>query len=160
MALFGRKGPYDIDSRSLGRSSHNADGSRRKLVPEGATTPEGKRLTLLLVFNTLIAVAIYFGCVALEFIYMMYIYVGLGAALLIVYVIYNRGFSLRGVTPDMLPDTLTPEQKQQRLDEAARRLHESRWMLTLIIPLILAVLLDVLYLFFVADLLAALGARL
>lgn len=160
MSLFGRKGPYDIDNRGLDcRSGRNADGSRRKLIPEGATTPEGKRLTLRLILNTMLAIAIYFACVALEFIYMMYIYLGLSALLLVIYVAYNRGFALRGVTPDMLPDTLTPDEKRSRIDEAARRMRDSRWMLTVIVPMIVAVLLDAVYLFLLQDLLWSLGVQ-
>ena len=148
MSLFGRKSPYDIDHPGLDlRSSRNADGSRRRLVPDGATTPEGKKLTLRLILNTMLAVAVYFTCVALEFIYMMYAYLALAAVLLVIYVAYNRGFALRGVTPDMLPDTLTLEQKKQRLDEAARRMKDSRWMLTVIIPFVIVFMCEALYLF-------------
>ncbi len=160
MSPFRRKGPYDIDNDGLGRPSHNADGSKRRLIPTGKTTPEGKRLTLLLILNTVLAVAVYFGSVAFEFVYMMYIYVGLAAVLLVVYVVYNRGFALRGVTADMLPDTLSPTEKQEKLDEAARRMRDSRWMLTVIVPLIIAIMFDVIWLFLLEDLLAALGVRL
>ncbi|MBO5904451.1 MAG: hypothetical protein J6Q64_03645, partial [Clostridia bacterium] len=87
---------------------------------QSPVTREGKKLTLLLILNTLLAMVIYFGCVALEFIYMMYVYVGLSAVLFIIYMIYNRGFVLRGATPDMLPDTMSPVEKQAAFDEAAR----------------------------------------
>ena len=123
-------------------------------------TREGKRLTLQLILNTLLAMVVYFGCVALEFIYMLYIYVGLAAVLFIVYMIYNRGFVLRGATPDMLPDTMSPVEKQARFDEAARRQRESRWMLTVIIPLVICILIDMLWLFFFEDLLLKLGIAL
>ena len=123
-------------------------------------TREGKRLTLQLILNTLLAMVVYFGCVALEFIYMLYIYVGLSAVLFIVYMIYNRGFVLRGATPDMLPDTMSPVEKQARFDEAARRQRESRWMLTVIIPLVICILIDMLWLFFFEDLLLKLGIAL
>ena len=124
---------------------------------QSPVTREGKKLTLLLILNTLLAMVIYFGCVALEFIYMMYVYVGLSAVLFIIYMIYNRGFVLRGATPDMLPDTMSPVEKQAAFDEAARRMRASRWMLTLIIPLVVCILIDMIWLFFLENLLITLG---
>ena len=124
---------------------------------QSPVTREGKKLTLLIILNTLLAMVIYFGCVALEFIYMMYVYVGLSAVLFIIYMIYNRGFVLRGATPDMLPDTMSPVEKQAAFDEAARRMRASRWMLTLIIPLVVCILIDMIWLFFLENLLITLG---
>ncbi len=118
---------------------------------------EGKLLTLRLILNTLLAIVVYFGCVALEFIYMLYIYVGLAAVLFIIYMIYNRGFVMRGATPDMLPDTMSPVEKQAAFDEAARRMRASRWMLTVIIPLVVCILIDMIWLFLLEDLLITLG---
>lgn len=140
MSFFRKKGPCDTD-----RSSRTP------------VTREGKRLTLLLILNTLVAMLVYFGCVALEFIYMMYIYVGLSAVLFVIYMIYNRGFVLRGATPDMLPDTMSPVEKQAKFDEAARRMRRSRWMLTVIIPLVICILIDMIWLFFLEDVLISLG---
>lgn len=120
-------------------------------------TREGKHLMLLLILNTLTAMLIYFGCVALEFIYMLYIYVGLAVVLFLIYIIYNRGFVLRNATPDMLPDTMSPVQKQAAFDEASRRQRASRWMLTVIIPLVICILIDMIWLFFLENVLIALG---
>ena len=120
-------------------------------------TREGKPLMLLLILNTLTAMLIYFGCVALEFIYMLYIYVGLAVVLFLIYIIYNRGFVLRNATPDMLPDTMSPVQKQAAFDEASRRQRASRWMLTVIIPLVICILIDMIWLFFLENVLIALG---
>ena len=157
MSFFRRKGPYDIDPPGPSyRSSRNADGSKRGKANDQMTR-EGRKLTALLILNTLLAMLIYFGCVALELMFMIYLYLGLAAVLLIVYVVYNRGFALRDVTPDMLPDSLTLEQKQAKLDEAARRLRDSRWLLTVIVPLIITVMFDAIYLFLLRDLMLALG---
>jgi hypothetical protein len=121
---------------------------------------EGKKLMLLLILNTLLSLLVYFGCVELGFSAIFFVYVGLAAVLLVVYVAYNRGFVLKGATPEMLSDELTPVQKQVMLDSAAARLHDSRWMLTVIIPLVLTLLLDAVYLFFLEDLLISLGIEL
>ena len=123
-------------------------------------TPVTKKLTLLLILNTLLALLVYFGCVGLGFAPIFFIYVGLAAVLLVVYVIYNRGFVLKGATPEMLSDELSPVEKQAMLDEAALRLRDSRWLLTIIIPLVLTMLVDAIYLFFLEDLLISLGLEL
>ena len=123
-------------------------------------TREGKRLMLLLILNTLWSFLVYFSGVELGFPAIFFVYVGLVAVLLLAYVIYNRGFVLKGATPEMLSDELTPVQKQVMLDSAAARLRDSRWMLTVIIPLVLTLLLDALYLFFLEDLLISLGVEL
>ena len=152
MSWFCRKGPYDIDNRALDRASRRA--------PRRAVTKETKKLTLLLFLNTLLALLVYFTCVSLHFAQIFFLYLGGVAVLLIVYVIYNRGFVLRGATPDMLSDEYSPDQKQAMLDEATRRMSDSRWMLILIIPLVLAMLLDVIYLFLLEDLLISFGMQL
>ena len=52
------------------------------------------------------------------------------------YVIYNRGFSRRRVTYDMLPQNWSEEQKTEFIEDGKRRLQKSKWMLTVIIPLV------------------------
>ena len=81
----------------------------------------------------------------------------LAAVLLLVYVIYNQGFVLRGATPEMLDESLPVEERQAMIDKAAARYHSSRWMMTVIIPLIVAVLADALYVYFLADLIQLIG---
>ena len=47
--------------------------------------------------------------------------------------------------------------RQAMIDKAAARYHSSRWMMTVIIPLIVAVLADALYVYFLADLIQLIG---
>ena len=112
-----------------------------------AQDPEKKTLVRILLINCVLVMAIYFILVAVHFEYIFHIYVGVGAALGLGFVIYNRGFAARGVTAEMLPDTMTPQQKQEYLDLARLRLKKSRWMLTLLIPILLTIALDMFYLF-------------
>jgi hypothetical protein len=86
-----------------------------------------------------------------------FIYMGIAAVLVLIYTVYNRGFVYKGVTPDMLPDTMAEEEKRMVLTEAAARMKKTRWMLTLIIPFLLAFMLDALYLFLLEDLMISLG---
>lgn len=152
MAFFGKKGPYDIDSRALDRTS---SGKGRK-----TPSPQSRRMMLLLIFNTVLSVLIYFGAISVGFAPILFIYVGLAAVLLLVYVIYNRGFVLKDATPDMLSDEWTPEQKQAMLADAKRRREASRFMPVFIVPLVIAVMLDVIQLLLLEDLLLSLGVNL
>jgi hypothetical protein len=55
-----------------------------------------------------------------------------GALSLLGYVIYNRGFSRRGVTVEMLPTDWSDEQKEDFVADAARRMARSRWLLIVV----------------------------
>lgn len=146
MSLFGKKSPYDVDN----------DGLQRKKTRK-PITKEAKKTALLLLMNTLLALLIYFGCIALGFSAIFFVFVTLAAVLLLVYVIYNQGFVLRGATPEMLDESLPVEERQAMIDKAAARYTSSRWMMTVIIPLIVAVLADALYVYFLADLIQLIG---
>ena len=67
--------------------------------------------------------------------------------LVVVYIVYNRGFSRRGLTPEMLPDTWDIEKKEEFIESAERRLYESRWMLVLIVAFLVNFFVDALELF-------------
>ncbi|MBQ7320062.1 MAG: hypothetical protein IJW97_07800 [Clostridia bacterium] len=116
-----------------------------------------KRLMLMLFGNSIIILAVYFILNSMNFWPIFFIYMGIAAVLVLIYTIYNRGFVYKGVTPDMLPDTMTAEEKRKILTEAAARMKKTRWMLTLIIPFLLAFMLDALYLFLLEDLMISLG---
>lgn len=52
------------------------------------------------------------------------------------YLIYNRGLSRLRVTPDMCPPEWPEDKKLEFVADGKRRLEKSKWMLTVIIPLI------------------------
>ena len=83
----------------------------------------------------------------LHFAYMPHIYLAVGAVLALYYVIYNRGFTGKNVTPDMLPDSMSPVEKQRFLDESRARMEKSKWVLTVLIPIVLVFFADMIYLF-------------
>ncbi len=64
----------------------------------------------------------YFGIV-------LTVYLVLGTIASLGYVIYNRGFSRRGVTEDMLPADWSDEKKRDFIEDGARRMKRSRWLL-------------------------------
>lgn len=65
--------------------------------------------------------------------HILIIYSVLATVSTLTYVIYNRGFSRRGLTPEMLPDTMSEEEKQEFIADGEQRLRRSR-------PLLMAVL--------------------
>lgn len=65
--------------------------------------------------------------------YVMPIYMIAATVLILTYVIYNRGFSRKGVTAEMLPSEWSEEQKTEYIADGVRRMHRSRWLL---IPII------------------------
>ena len=124
----------------------------KKDVPNG-NMKEKQKLMLHLLLNSAILITLYFVISEmLKFSYIMFVYLAAGAALGLYYVIYNRGFVGKNVTLDMLPDTMTLAEKQVFLQNAKERLHRSRWVLTILIPIILTFIADVVFLFLLPQL--------
>ena len=72
------------------------------------------------------------------------------------YVIYNRGFTRKNLKCEDLPNTMSEEEKIAYIEDGKRRLERSKWVVTVIIPLILIYayeLIDIFVLPFFADLL-------
>lgn len=94
-------------------------------------------MVALLVLNTVVVFGFYrFMLDYPHFEFVLGAYMVIFAALLLSYVIYNRGFSRNGITVDMLPDSMTNEEKVEFVEDAARRKRRSKWMLTVIFPFI------------------------
>ena len=123
---------------------------------------EAKKRALLLAVNVITFTIIYFVAINLNVIVLPASLLGFPiflahvvtilywvalAVFLIVYIAYNRAFSRKGITVEMLPDTWTAEQKAEFVEDGQRRLENSQWMLSVIIPLIVPIMLDAIYLF-------------
>lgn len=70
------------------------------------------------------------------------VYMAITTALLVAYLIYNRGFSRRGVTEDMLPQDWNEEKKKEFIESAKARFQRSRWILLIISALFLVFVID------------------
>ena len=70
-------------------------------------------------------------------------YMAIETVFIIVYVLYNRGFSRRGVTTEMLPETWSEEKKEEFISNGARRMRRSRWMLVVIIAFLITFAIDI-----------------
>ena len=71
------------------------------------------------------------------------------AVLTLVYVIYNRGMSRRGVTEEMLPDEWDADKKREFIQSGRDRLLRSSWMLMLIIAFLVTFAVEAIMLFFI-----------
>lgn len=112
--------------------------------------PDAKKLLFQLLVNSALIIAFYFVMVTyVNFPYLHYVYLLAGGGLGIAYVIYNRGFIGKNLTPDALPADMSPAEKQAFIEDCAGRMKKSRWMLTVIIPIILTFAIDVILLLFV-----------
>ncbi len=124
---------------------------------------EARQRAYMLIVNTAIFLFLYFGTMQTEIVIIpegviskapvmlgeivCIAYWAAFAGFLLAYVIYNRGFSRKGVTEDMLPLTWSAEQKRAYIDSAKERLEKSKWMLSVLIPLIVTIGVDAVYLF-------------
>lgn len=98
---------------------------------------------LVLVAVTLAVYLIYQLLVNKYFYPVMITYMTLAAASILSYVIYNRGFSRRGLTPEMLPDTMSQEEKEEFIEDGARRLRRSRPLLIVVFAFAFTFIMDV-----------------
>lgn len=130
-------------------NKHNKNGRPAPVPTEpGERKPFNWRLLLLLVGNTTVIFAVYRISIGFSwFPWVLGTYLFATAGLAIAFTVYNRGFSRRGVTVDMLPDTMSAEEKCEFLADGERRMKSSKWMLTLLIPFIVTFTYDLLELF-------------
>ena len=114
-------------------------------------SPEAKRQVYMLVINSILLIVVYFGAMGIEQPIISTVvtvaYWVIFAAFLVAYIVYNRAFTRKNITVDMLPDTMTYDEKEEYVADGKRRLEKSKWMLSVIIPLLVTIALDAIYLF-------------
>ncbi len=114
-------------------------------------SPKAKRLAISLIVNSLLLMLVYYGAMGLNIPIVSFIvtfgYMLVFGGFLIAYIAYNRAFSRKGMTPDMLPDSWSNEKKQEYIEDGVRRQKKSKWMLSVIIPFLITLMADALYLF-------------
>lgn len=100
-------------------------------------------LLTALTVNTVIVFSLYRFLLSFKYFEIVLIaYMTVLAAFVLAFVIYNRGFSRRNVTREMLPDDMTEEEKDAFIGEAKERLRKSKWMLTVILPFVFTFAFD------------------
>ncbi|MBQ8356407.1 MAG: hypothetical protein IJX39_01205 [Clostridia bacterium] len=79
----------------------------------------------------------------------MVLYLALLLGFVLGYLIYNRFLYRKGLTREQLPAEWSEEQKTSFLADGARRLERSKWMITIIFPLIVTFFIDAVDLFII-----------
>ena len=106
-----------------------------------------KLLTLLVA--CVLSSAVYFWAASVETLWKAAI-IGFLVAASVVFIVYfavNRGMTELNITPDMISDTLTPDEKTALIENAKERKKKTQWMLFLFIALITPVMIDLMRLF-------------
>ena len=106
---------------------------------------KNKKYLLPLILNTVLFFGLYSFLVNIsEFVMMatLWTYFALTLGFSFAYIIYNRGFSRMNVTPEMLPSSMSFEEKTEFIEDGKRRLERSKWMLLIIFPLLVTFILD------------------
>ena len=127
----------------------------RENKPSTPMDRETKRRLWATVALTLLLLAGWYGCMAVGeathndnlFFGVMIAYFLVFAITFIAYLAYNRGFVNKNVTAEMLPADWSEEKKQTFLADEKARAKKSRWMLTVILPIVFAIGADLMYLF-------------
>ena len=122
-----------------------------KLPEKKPMSPENRRLAMSLLVNSLLLLFIYYGAMGLNIpiisVIVTLAYMLIFGGFLIAYIAYNRAFTRKGITVDMLPDTWSAEKKNEFVEDTKRRMEKSRWMLSVIIPFLVTFIAEALLLF-------------
>lgn len=128
---------------------------------DGLTPEERKKVTkkalikiAVLIASTVAALVIYRFFMQRPECYIVFgIYACIAAVSVIGYVIYNRGFSRRGVTREMLPPEWSEEEKTSFIEDAKRRSERSSWLLIIAFAFLFTFAFDAFDLFVIKGLL-------
>ena len=117
------------------KNQKNKDALTREEAEALAKRRRNLGYLLLVIVNTVILFGLYRVMVDLGYFLIIFpIYAGLCTGVILGYLIYNRGLSRKGLTPDMLPGSWSEEEKHAFLEDGRRRLKKSKWLLTIIVP--------------------------
>ncbi len=122
--------------------------NKQQSVSEAVNAFNWKR-ALILLLSTAFAMGLYFFLMNIYSLWKFVViaYVAVASVLIIAYFIINRAFTGSGVTYEMLPDTMTHDEKEEYLADVADRERRSRPLLLVIFPVIITLLVDLFRLF-------------
>ncbi|MBQ5634057.1 MAG: hypothetical protein IIV11_04150 [Clostridia bacterium] len=75
-------------------------------------------------------------------------YMVIETVFILAYLIYNRGFSRKGVTREMLPAEWSEDKKDEFIHSGEERLKSSRWMLVVILAFLFTFFIEIIELYF------------
>ena len=122
--------------------------NKQQSVSEAVNVFNWKR-ALILLLPTAFAMGLYFFLMNIYSLWKIVViaYVAVASVLIIAYFIINRAFTGSGVTYEMLPDTMTHDEKEEYLADVADRERRSRPLLLVIFPVVITLLVDLFRLF-------------
>ena len=107
------------------------------------------RLVILVFVNTVALFGLYaFFVMRYNVNWLFWVYFGALVALALAYVLYNHAFADAACTYESLPSDWSHDKKHAFLMEIDARKKKSKWLLSLIFPLCLTLMFDIIYLFF------------
>ena len=107
------------------------------------------RLVLLVLCNTVLFFGLYaYFVMARGVNWLFWVYFGILLTAALGYVLYNRAFSDASCTYATLPHDWSHEKRVEFLAARDERKKRSKWLLTLIFPLSLTLMFDIIFLFF------------
>ena len=118
--------------------------SEKKQLP-----PKSAKRTLILLASLIISCAIVYGLYRILIATVnpeavLLSYMAVATVVIFWYIIYNRGFSRKSITPEMLPESWDEEKKREFIEDGKRRLVRSKPLLILVIAFIFTFALEAL----------------
>lgn len=114
-------------------------------------SPKSRQLAISLAINSILLLFVYYGAMGLNIpiisIIVTWGYMLVFGGFLVAYIAYNRAFTRKEITADMLPDDWSEQKKQDYINDGKIRMEKSRWMLSVIIPFLVTFMAEALYLF-------------
>ena len=116
---------------------------------------ERKKITKRFLVKLFVLVAVTVAVLAIyrffmerpEFYIVFGIYAAITAISVIGYVVYNRGFSRKGLTAEMLPSAWSDEEKTRFIEDGRKRSQRSQWLLVIAFAFIFTFAFDAFDLF-------------
>ena len=119
---------------------------------------KNKKYMILLVVNTIVLMSAYMYLVKTPFMMdTLRCYLALTVGFLAAYIIYNRGFPRRDLNRDMLSDDMSNAEKDALIEDVRTRFERSKWMLTVIFPLVMTFCFDLFVLYVLEPLFSGIG---
>ena len=123
----------------------------RQANAKKSVSPAAKKRAIFISLLSFINLIIYFGVVPtlppMAQFGVHIAYMAIFGASLVVYIVYNRAFSRKNITIEMLPDVWTAEQKAAYILDGEERLRKSKWLMYIIIPFLGPIGVDAMILF-------------
>lgn len=104
-------------------------------------------LLAIVIISSVIVYSTYRVLLDYFYFWVLIAYMAIEAVFIFAYLIYNRGFSRKGVTKDMLPVEWSEAEKDEFINSGKERFKKSRWMLVIIIAFLFTFFIDMVELY-------------